>query len=86
MTRCTLFLFLFFSGPGSLIADDADTLMLLEELAAQQGKGVIIELEDEKPAGSAEKKKKSRGKQVELIVGGQGEDGIAKRGALIIED
>ncbi|NKB38271.1 MAG: hypothetical protein GKR93_14090 [Gammaproteobacteria bacterium] len=78
---------------GGLFADDAETLKLLENASVEAGgKGAIIELEEEKSTGSKTSKtsKTSRkqygGKQIELIIGGNGEDGVAKRGALVIEE
>lgn len=56
-----------------------------KQTATPQGKGVIIELDDKNAGKSGAKKKKSGDKMIELIVGGQGEDGVAKRGALFIE-
>ena len=85
MLRRVLFLLLFVSGLSAVIAEEKDDLVLEEE-ATQQGKGVIIELEEKKPDEPAARKNKSARKQIELIVGGQGEDGVARRGALIIED
>ena len=95
MTRKTLCLLLCVWGYGLVHAEEEE--LVLEEASLQHGKSVIIELEEEateaveetklKPVKkTAEKKKKSGKRQVELIVGGQGEDGVAKRGKLIIDD
>ncbi|MFT5350454.1 MAG: hypothetical protein ACI909_000462 [Planctomycetota bacterium] len=95
MTRLSLYLLLIVSGPGFVYADDQD--LMLEEPDPAKGKGVIIELEEE-GSGRTEKasdssvvattnKKKKEGKRrIELIVGGQGEDGVAKRSSLIIDE
>ena len=91
----TLCLLLFVSGHTLAFAEEQD--LIIEDSEIQQGKGVIIELEDDtglpdertdkktinKVTGS---KNKSGRKQIELIVGGQGEDGVAKRGSLVIDD
>ena len=93
--RKTLCLLLFFFGLSLAFAEEQD--FIFDDIELQQGKGVIIELEDDtaladeqpnktaanKVAGS---KNKYGRKQVELIIGGQGEDGVAKRGTLIIDD
>lgn len=74
---------------GVVVSDPADQAgkRTPQETATARGKSVIIELEDNNAGApvAKEKKKKSGGKTVELIVGGQGENGVAKRGALIIE-
>jgi hypothetical protein len=91
----TLCLLLFISGHTLAYAEEQD--LIIDDTELQQGKGVIIELEDntdlrdelgDKTASdrAAKSKKKSGRKQIELIVGGQGEDGVAKRGSLIIDD
>jgi len=86
---------LFFFGQSVVFAEEQG--LIIDEPERQQGKGVIIELEDgatlpdeqsnnetiNKAAGS---KYKYGRKQIELIVGGQGQDGVAKRGSLIIEE
>ena len=95
MTRKTLCLLLCVWGYGLVHAEEEE--LVLEEASLRHGKSVIIELEEEateaveetklKPVKkTAEKKKKSGKRQVELIVGGQGEDGIAKRSKLIVND
>ena len=96
MTRKTLCLLLLCVwGYGLVHADEEE--LVLEDASLQHGKSVIIELEEESADAkeesglqpvkkSAEKKKKSGQRQVELIIGGQGEDGVAKRGKLIIDD
>ena len=73
---------------GVVFADDEETLKLLEQASVEQGgRGAIIELEEEeKSATSKAPRNRSGGKQVELIIGGSGEDGVAKRGALVIEE
>ncbi len=85
MSRWLPVLLLSVSGLHIAVAEDSDDL-ILEEDTTQEGKGVIIELEDEEPGKPVAKKKNTGRKQVELIVGGQGEDGIAKRGTLKVED
>lgn len=73
-------------SPAALQADDEETLRLYQELAAEQGGGVVLELEEESESASPPRSRSATGgKQVELIVGGQGENGIAKRGELHIE-
>ncbi len=91
LTLCLLLMW----GPGLVHADEEE--LVLEDASLAHGKSVIIELEEESAdakeesglqpvKNSAEKKKKSGKRQVELIIGGQGEDGVAKRGKLIIDD
>ncbi len=90
LTLCLLLMW----GPGLVHAEEE---LVLEDASLAHGKSVIIELEEESAdakeesglqpvKNSAEKKKKSGKRQVELIIGGQGEDGVAKRGKLIIDD
>ncbi len=85
MIRWLPVLLLSVSGLHVAMAENSDDL-ILEEATTQEGKGVIIELEEEDPGKPAAKKKNTGRKQVELIVGGQGEDGIAKRATLKVED
>ncbi len=85
MLRWALFLLLFVSGLSAVIGGEKDDLVRNEE-ATQQGKGVIIELEEKKSDKAADRKNTTGRKQVELIVGGQGEDGVARRGTLKVED
>lgn len=85
MLRCTLILLVSLAGLPAIATGQVDGLVLEEE-RAPRGKGVIIELEENKPEDPPIQKGNAGRKQVELIVGGQGEDGVAKRGALIIED
>ena len=71
-----------------------DEQLILDEADVETGKAVIIELEPEdvsetsleQTKKTARKNKNPKIRQIELIVGGQGEDGIAKRGNLIIND
>ena len=95
MKQTSLCLLLFVLGHTLVHAEEQE--LVLEEPGLQHSKGVIIELEEEssgqeektskRPARKfAEKNKKAGKRQVELIVGGQGEDGIAKRSSLIIND
>ena len=96
MVLKTLILCLLLMWKFGLVHADEEELVL-EDASLQHGKSVIIELEEESAdakeesglqpvKNSAEKKKKSGKRQVELIIGGQGEDGVAKRGKLIIDD
>jgi len=80
-------------GPGH--AEEQE--LVLEDASPEHGKSVIIELEDGNPGQTdgtdkkplkkiADEKKKPGRRQIELIVGGQGEDGVAKRSKLIVND
>ena len=68
--------------------------LILENAGTGSGKGVIIELEEnnkeedslEDLSQAAEEKRNPKKRRIELIVGGQGEDGVAKRGNLIINN
>ncbi len=85
MTRLLpVLLLLLILEPSVVVAEETDEL-ILEEAATEEDKGVIIELEEEKPEGPASMKKTTGSKRIELIVGGQGDRGVAKRSALIIE-
>lgn len=96
MVLKTLTLCLLLMWKSGLVHADEEELVL-EDASLAHGKSVIIELEEESAdakeesglqpvKNSAEKKKKSGKREVELIIGGQGEDGVAKRGKLIIDD
>ena len=87
MTKRELVFLILILGSNAVLADDAETLKLLEQASAEAGgKGAIIELEEEKSTTSRSPSKQYGGKQIELIIGGNGEDGVAKRGALVIEE
>jgi hypothetical protein len=91
----TLCLVLFVLGHNLVNADEQN--LVVDDAGLQQGKGVIIEFEEETgleaeltdktPVNRVEEKKnRPGGKRVELIVGGQGEDGVAKRSQLVIDE
>jgi hypothetical protein len=91
----TLCLVLFVLGHSLVNADEQD--LMVDDAELQQGKGVIIELEEETalaeeettktPVNKVTETKNLRNKKrVELIVGGQGDNGVAKRSTLVIDD
>ncbi len=87
MTERGLAILLLLLGSGSALADDAETLKLLEQASAEAGgKGAIIELEEDKSKTSGTPRKQYGGKQIELIIGGSSDKGVAKRGSLVIEE
>ena len=82
---------IFFSAlfmPGVSANEAGEELILDEELVEQQsGNGVVIELDhaavvEPKPVS----KRKAGPRRVEMIVGGQGDQGVAKRNTLKVED
>ena len=96
MMRKTFCLLLFISGFGVALAEEEDQISK-GDAGLAPGKSVVIEFEEDSPKPVDEtsrkpankfgaKKKESGRREVELIVGGQGEDGVAKHGKLVIDD
>ena len=78
----------------SVFCQAGEEVLILNDPGAESGKGIIIELDEEntekdsleKPNQAAAEKHGPKKQRIELIVGGQGEDGVSKRGNLIINN
>ena len=87
MYRLLLGLFSCFCVVSVYANEAAEELILDEEPLEQPGNGVVIELDHETVDKQKPAPRKTTGaKRVEMIVGGQGDQGIAKRNTLKVED
>ncbi len=96
-TRQLIGLFLLMLGAMICYAEDEST-DVLEIETETTGSGLVIELEaggfsDEEintetksPAASVNTRQRSKNAGVEMIVGGQGQDGVAKKKIVFIKD